>query len=469
MVRPKFFSVRLAVLALNLFLEACVAKRCVPSSCGNIFKISSPFRLKHDPLGCGKSAFELECENNRTILHLDSRKYFVEKIDYKDGGQIRVVDATLSSDICSNIPGNSFENSGPLDFYLEYRNTVVISILSCEKQVKNSSFYLDFSNCFINSSSSTDVKFHYAAIGNLLVSDVPSSCNVLFVYPLDKSIFSNRSIPRVAIIQLTVLYLAGRALLGMCCLAALITYKFRRRHLSTDDYIEEFLQRHNHLMPIRYSYAKIKQITKGFRDKLGHGGYGSVYKGKLQSGHFVAVKMLNKSKTNGQDFISEVSTIGRIHHVNVVQLIGFCAEGSKQALVYDFMPNGSLDKFIFQGEEKNGPLSWRRTKNLNAYAENSSQIYFPSWIYDRFEQGLDVDLGDDVTEDEKRIARKMVLVALWCIQIKPADRPSMRRALELLEGEVELLHMPPKPFQYREEEMATAFSHIVDTISVDGR
>jgi serine/threonine protein kinase len=61
----------------------------------------------------------------------------------------------------------------------------------------------------------------------------------------------------------------------------------------------------------------------------------------------VAIKMLGKSKANGQDFISEVATIRRIHHVNVVQLIGFCVEGTKLALVYEFMPNGSLNKYIF--------------------------------------------------------------------------------------------------------------------------
>ncbi|GMP24813.1 hypothetical protein CsSME_00001958 [Camellia sinensis var. sinensis] len=93
-------------------------------------------------------------------------------------------------------------------------------------------------------------------------------------------------------------------------------------------------------------------MTKGFMDKLGEGGYGSVYKGKLRSGTLVAVKMLSKPKADGQEFINEVATIGRIHHVNVVQLIGFCAERSKRALVYDFMPNGSLEKYIFYGKEK---------------------------------------------------------------------------------------------------------------------
>jgi len=55
--------------------------------------------------------------------------------------------------------------------------------------------------------------------------------------------------------------------------------------------------------------------------------------------------MLGKSSGNGQDFINEVVTIGRIHHVNVVRLTSFCAEGSNRALAYDFMPNESLDNF----------------------------------------------------------------------------------------------------------------------------
>ncbi|WRX28915.1 hypothetical protein QQP08_021402 [Theobroma cacao] len=85
-----------------------------------------------------------------------------------------------------------------------------------------------------------------------------------------------------------------------------------------------------------------------------------------------------------------------------------------------------------------------RRKNLNASAEYSSQIYFPSWIYDRFEEGDIIELGD-VTENENKIMRKMVIVAFWCTQMRPTDRPSMSKALEMLESEVELLEMPPKP------------------------
>ncbi|KAK3034746.1 hypothetical protein RJ639_032699 [Escallonia herrerae] len=200
------------------------------------------------------------------------------------------------------------------------------------------------------------------------------------------------------------------------------------------------------------------QRLNGFSDKLGVGGYGSVFKAKLQSGRYVAVKLLRKSKSSGQDFISEVGTIGRIHHANVVQLIGYCAEGSKRALVYEFTPNASLIALgVAQGIEylhsSFGMLLMEmvgRRKNVNSCADHSSQIYFPSWIYDRIQQGKDMELGN-VTEDVAKLAKKMILVALWCIQMKPVDRPSRSKALEMLEEEVGLLQIPPKPSFYPPE------------------
>ncbi|GMN21222.1 hypothetical protein TIFTF001_048850, partial [Ficus carica] len=139
------------------------------------------------------------------------------------------------------------------------------------------------------------------------------------------------------------MYTGAKFVFGAPVVVVFLIYNWRRRHLSTFNSIEEFLHSHNNLMPIRYSYSDIKKMTKNFKNKLGEGGYGSVFKGKLRSGHLVAIKMLSNSKGKGQDFINEIATIGRIHHVHVVQLIGFCSEGSKHALVYDFMSNGSLD------------------------------------------------------------------------------------------------------------------------------
>jgi hypothetical protein len=85
-----------------------------------------------------------------------------------------------------------------------------------------------------------------------------------------------------------------------------------------------------------------------------------------------------------------------------------------------------------------------RRKNLNAFADHSSQIYFPTWAYDQLHDGKDIEM-ENSAEDEKKVVKKIIIVALWCIQLKPSDRPSIYKVVEMLEGEVEFLQMPPKP------------------------
>nr|XP_023889762.1 rust resistance kinase Lr10-like [Quercus suber] len=314
--------------------------------------------------------------------------------------------------------------------------------------------------------------------------------------------------------------------------------------------VKAFLRNRGPLVIRRYSYSDVKTMTKSFNDKLGQGGYGSVYKGKLQDGCFVAVKVLNNSKGNGEEFINEVASISRTSHVNIVTLKGFCFEGSKRALIYELMPNGSLEKFIYKRNpsSSNHQLGWETLykiaigiargleylhrgcntqilhfdikphnilldenfcpkisdfglakicprekstismvgargtvgyiapevfcrnfggishksdvysygmmvlemvgsrKNIDVSVDFTSGIYFPHWIYKHLEQNEELGLQGLLNEGDEDNARKMIIVSLWCIQFDPSNRPSMSRVVEMLEGSLESLQIPPKPY-----------------------
>ncbi|MBA0557660.1 hypothetical protein Golob_014714 [Gossypium lobatum] len=594
----------LLFLAAFSFFEAVNGARrltsvgCNPSSCGNLTNIRFPFGLKADPPQCGHPFYELICQNNRTFLS-NNLGFYVADIFY-DGcrtnrlvdqsldakcSTIRLVDQSLDAKQCSILP-KSLVCGEVTDF---------VYFVSCRAPMA-SSLYVDAAPC-ANASSPYPYFYALFSADSLNATGFDESCTVeiqvprpvrlqssnisalrrLSIFDIHRELLMGYDVPsECAYTPRSRVAIAIRTLIGVSSLIIVVVFKFRRRHLCVDDTIEEFLRMQNKLMPIRYSYSDIKRMTESFKDKLGQGGFGSVFKGKLRSGHLVAIKLLELSKSQGQDFINEVATIGRIHHVNVVRLVGFCVEGSKQALVYDFMPNSSLDKVIFS-KEKNISLSLEkvfeiaigvaqgieylhkgcdmqilhfdikphnilldenftpkvsdfglaklhaidnsivsltaargtlgyiapelfyknignithkadvysfgmllmemagRRRNLNAQARQSSEIYFPSWIYDRFDRGEDLEV-EDATESQKKTVRKMIIVAFWCIQIKPTDRPSMSEVLDMLGGDVELLEIPPKPFLLSmerssedfEDELTTSADDATTTMSMEG-
>ncbi|KAJ4836818.1 hypothetical protein Tsubulata_045002, partial [Turnera subulata] len=151
---------------------------------------------------------------------------------------------------------------------------------------------------------------------------------------------------------------AGGAALLLLLLLAGVYARHRKKSAEerknpNNGNIETVIGKHGPLALKRYTFSDIKKMTNSLSEKLGQGGYGSVYKGQLLDGRPVAVKVLNESKGNGEDFINEVASISRTSHVNIVTIVGFCLESSKRALIYDFMPNGSLEKFI---NKKNAAL-----------------------------------------------------------------------------------------------------------------
>ncbi|CAL5344125.1 unnamed protein product [Camellia sinensis] len=158
------------------------------------------------------------------------------------------------------------------------------------------------------------------------------------------------------------------AVLGLTFLLVVViaiyhVYRSNKMKKADQVKIDKFLEDYKALKPARYSYADIKKITNQFQDKVGQGGYGIVYKGKLSNDVHVAVKILNNVKGNGDEFINEVQTMGRIHHINVVRLVGYCADGFRRALLYEFLPNNSLEKFISTDKEKNS-LGWEKLHDI---------------------------------------------------------------------------------------------------------
>ncbi|KAF8763003.1 hypothetical protein HU200_008851 [Digitaria exilis] len=129
--------------------------------------------------------------------------------------------------------------------------------------------------------------------------------------------------------------------LGLCCLMVVVkrlTVFRRRGRITKGD---------GGGLPFRYKDLQL--ITNNFSaDKLlGRGSFGSVFKGYLQDGTAVAIKKLQGVRQGEKQFRAETSTIGRIHHVNLIKLLGFCSEGDHRLLVYEYMPHGSLDGLLF--------------------------------------------------------------------------------------------------------------------------
>ncbi|MCO5564696.1 hypothetical protein L7F22_018363 [Adiantum nelumboides] len=105
--------------------------------------------------------------------------------------------------------------------------------------------------------------------------------------------------------------------------------------------------------PIEFPYGALAAATNSFKTEVhGRGGFGKVYKGLLADGNEVAVKVLDgsTSSSHGQ-LMNEVATIGNIYHINVARLFGFCFPKSRRILVFEYVCNGSLDKYLFPDEK----------------------------------------------------------------------------------------------------------------------
>ncbi|OAY58168.1 putative receptor-like protein kinase At4g00960 [Manihot esculenta] len=113
---------------------------------------------------------------------------------------------------------------------------------------------------------------------------------------------------------------------------------------------------------LQFDFGTVRTATNDFSEenKLGQGGFGAVYKGELPNGQHIAVKRLSKESKQGQlEFKNEVLLVAKLQHKNLVRLLGFCLERKERLLIYEFVPNSSLDHFIFD-PIKRTHLDWER-------------------------------------------------------------------------------------------------------------
>ncbi|KAL0001010.1 hypothetical protein SO802_014791, partial [Lithocarpus litseifolius] len=205
-----------------------------------------------------------------------------------------------------------------------------------------------------------------------------------------------------------------------------------------------------------FSLATIVIATNNFSsyNKLGEGGFGLIYKGTLTDGHEIAVKRLSRSSIQGlNEFKNEVILIAKLQHRNLVRLLGYCIAGDETMLIHEYMPNGSLDSFIFvksdvfsfgillleilSGKKNRGFICPGQGVNLVAHAWNL------------WKECKSLELLDTCLEDCCIILEfvRCLHISFLCLQQHHEDRPNMSSVVMMLHGE-SLLPEPKEPASF---------------------
>ncbi|XP_049370774.1 calcium/calmodulin-regulated receptor-like kinase 2 [Solanum verrucosum] len=140
------------------------------------------------------------------------------------------------------------------------------------------------------------------------------------------------------------------------------------------------------LLHEHFPMQKLEQATSGFKEALGRGAFGTVFKGILAEGQkVVAVKRLDKELVEGEtEFQTEIKIIGRTHHRNLVRLLGYCLDRSRRLLVYEYMTNGSLVDILFTPEKQ---PTWEERRKCVDMSLDENEAILEYWVYNCFDAG----------------------------------------------------------------------------------
>ncbi|XP_021828590.1 G-type lectin S-receptor-like serine/threonine-protein kinase CES101 isoform X2 [Prunus avium] len=201
-----------------------------------------------------------------------------------------------------------------------------------------------------------------------------------------------------------------------------------------------------------FSYASVMAATTNFSEenKLGQGGFGPVYKGKLLTGQEIAVKRLSRCSGQGtSEFKNELILISELQHTNLVQLFGFCIHGEERILIYAYMPNKSLDYFLFDSTRAM-LLDWTKRFNIiEGIAQGLLYLHKYSRMraWELWKEGRGLELMDPTLKDsciEDQLLR-CFHVGLLCVEENADDRPSMSDVVSMLTTETISLPLPTMP------------------------
>ncbi|XP_047325008.1 rust resistance kinase Lr10-like [Impatiens glandulifera] len=398
--RTSFF---LGIIVFLSLLQSTLAHNdCIPIQCSkNGPIIRFPFRLKErQPQHCGYPGFDVSCSdsNDAMLLLPVSVQVHITKIDYstqfihiqEHGGcftQIRFLNLSASHfnftgtnsrlddfTIFSCLPKDNDSQRRLIETCLDdphdpARRIYAIDsftgidsapILSCKKMynisrvpsyvlVQDYDIRLQWPHRICGD---CEAQGKYCRFRNNIASGNGTECYGQIEVPTDQQGVHKSVVIALIVVGLFILLTST----GVVCY-------IRKQKKKDEAKIEKFLEAYRALRPARYSYADIKKITGDFKEKVGEGAYGTVFKGTLSNDIHVAVKILNSSKGNGQEFINEVGIMGKIHHVNIVRLVGYCADGFRRALIYEFFSNDSLEKYILSDAEKSS-LGWKNLESI---------------------------------------------------------------------------------------------------------
>jgi hypothetical protein len=244
---------------------------------------------------------------------------------------------------------------------LSYKNPVIANYTSEEMYVgfsASKTTWVEAQRILAWSFSDTGVA-RDINVTNLPVFSLPSSSN---------------SLSAGAISGITI----GCAVFVMICVFVVycLWYKNKLKDLEEDE-IEDWELEY---WPHRFSYEELSQATNGFsKDQLlGSGGFGKVYRGILSNNSEIAVKCVNHDSKQGlREFMAEISSMGRLQHKNLVQMRGWCRKSNELMLVYDYMPNGSLDRYIFHKPKK--LLNWQQRRQVLADVAEGLNYLHHGW------------------------------------------------------------------------------------------